>query len=379
MSSIGKSTLLSVSLLLIISGISAGGSQAINAISSQTLLPLAESSTKQTETLSNTGQTLSQQTHLTKQASPAVSAQAPATLKKVQVFFPKNPKSNSDFTYVEPVLRTTSNPSSAQFAIEQLVSGPTSQEKARGFVDPIEFRGSSNCGKDFTLSTTNGIAKLKFCKSVVSAGIGDDARQKSSINATLKQFSTIQSVIILDRNGKCFGDQSGDNVCLKKAQNQEKLTEASQLSLNRLGPVNFGMTLTEASAAAGVPIVPLSSTPNRVCDYYKPASGLSGVNFMVAKGQISRVDIESNRITTIHGAKIGDTEAKIKSLYPNQIQVSRLANSEKGKLLTVIPERASDSNFRIMFETDGQQVRRIKAGKLPEVGYIEGCLDVRPG
>ncbi|HEY9665510.1 MAG TPA: GerMN domain-containing protein [Coleofasciculaceae cyanobacterium] len=379
MPSIGKSTLLSFSLLLIIGGISAGGSQAINAISSPTLLPLAESSTKQTETLSNSGQILSQQTHLTKQASPTVSAQAPATLKKVQVFFPRNPKSNSDFTYVESVLRTTSNPSIAQFAIEQLISGPTNQEKARGFVGPIKFRGSSNCGKDFTLSTTNGIARLKFCKSVVSAGTGDDGRQISSINATLKQFSTIKSVIILDRNGNCLGDQSGDNPCLKKAQNQEKLTEASQLSLNRIGPVNFGMTLTEASGAAGVPIVPLSSTPNRVCDYYKPASGLSGVSFMVAKGQISRVDIESNRITTIHGAKIGDTEAKIKSLYPNQIQVSRLANSEKGNILTVIPERWSDSNFRIMFETDGQQVRRIKAGKLPEVGYIEGCLDVRPG
>ncbi len=216
MPSIGKSSLLSFSLLLIIGGISAGGSQAINA-SSPTLLPLAESSTKQTETLSNSGQILSQQTHLTKQASPTVSAQAPATLKKVQVFFPKNPKNSSDFTYVESVLRTTSNPNVAQFAIEQLVSGPTSQEKARGFVGPIKFRGTSNCGKDFTLSTTNGIARLKFCKSIVSAGIGDDARQKSSINATLKQFSTIKSVIILDKNGNCLGDESGDNLCLKKA------------------------------------------------------------------------------------------------------------------------------------------------------------------
>jgi hypothetical protein len=95
-----------LSLLLIIGGISSGGSQAINAISSPTFLPLAELSTNQTETLSNTRQILSQSINHTKQASPAVSAPAATILKKVQVFFPKNPKSNSDFTYVESVLRT---------------------------------------------------------------------------------------------------------------------------------------------------------------------------------------------------------------------------------------------------------------------------------
>lgn len=56
---------------------------------------------------------------------------------------------------------------------------------------------------------------LKFCRSVVSAGIGDDARIKSSLTATLKQFSSIRSVILLDRNGNCLGDMSGENRCLK--------------------------------------------------------------------------------------------------------------------------------------------------------------------
>jgi hypothetical protein len=138
MFSIGKSTLLSFSLLLIIGGISSGGSQAINAISSPTLLRLAESSTNQTETLSNTRQISSQQINHTKQASPAVSAPAPATLKKVQVFFPK--RNVEDFTYVEPVLRTTSSQGLAQFAIEQLIAGPTSQEKARNLIAPIQLQ-----------------------------------------------------------------------------------------------------------------------------------------------------------------------------------------------------------------------------------------------
>ncbi len=371
---IGKSTLLSFSLLLIIGGISSGGSKAINAISSQMLLPLAESSTNQTKALSNTGQILSQQINLTKQASPAVSAQAPVTLKKVQVFFPKG--NSEDFTYVEPVWRTTSTSGLAQFSIEQLISGPTSQEKARGLIAPIQLRGSSNCGKDFTLSISNGVATLRFCKSVLSSGSGDDGRQKSSINATLKQFSTINSVIILDRNGKCLSDQSGENTCLKKP---EKLTTQSRLSLYGLGSVKINMTVAEASGVAGTPIVPFKPNPNRVCDYYKPANGPEGVTFMVSSGRIATVEIETNKIVTVHGVKIDDSESLIKSVYPGQIQTTRLANSEKGKSWIVQPSSFAEKNLRLVFvSTNGKTVTRMIAGKVPEVNYIEGCLDVRP-
>ncbi len=375
MLNIGKSTLLSFSLLLIIGVISSGGSQARNAISSQRLLSFAESSTNPTKTLSNTGQFLSQQINLTQQANPAASTQSPATQKKVQVFFPK--RNSEDFTYVEPVWRTTSSLGLAQFSIEQLISGPTSQEKARSLIAPIQLRGSSNCGKDFTLSISNGVANLRFCKSVLSSGTGDDGRQKSSINATLKQFSTINSVIILDRNGNCLGDQSGENTCLKKP---EKLTTQSRLSINGLGPVKINMTVAEASGVAGTPIVPFKPNPNRVCDYYKPANGPEGVTFMVSSGRIATVEIETNKIVTNYGVKIDDSESLIKSVYPaGQIQTARLANSEKGKSWTVQPSSFAEKNLRLVFvSTNGKTVTRMIAGKVPEVNYIEGCLDVRP-
>jgi hypothetical protein len=373
--SIGKSTLLSFSLLLIIGVISSGGSKVISAISSPTLQPLAESSTNQTETLSNTGQILSQQINLTQQASPAVSTPAPAALKKVQVFFPK--LDSQDFTYVEPVWRTTSSQSVAQFSIEQLIAGPTSQEKARSLIAPIQLRGSSNCGKDFTLSISNEVATLRFCKSVLSSGDGDDGRQKSSINTTLKQFSTINSVIILDRNGNCLADQSGENPCLKKP---EKLTTQSRLSIYGLGSVEINMSVAQASRVAGTPIVPFKPNPNRVCDYYKPANGPEGVTFMVSEGRIATVEIETNKIVTNKGTKIGDSESLIKSLYPaGEIQTTRLANSEKGKSWIVQPSRFAERNLRLVYvSTNGKTVARLIAGKVPEVNYIERCLDVRP-
>ncbi len=379
---IRKSTLFSFCLLLIVSGISSCGTQATDAAkSSETPKLVTESSTKiatePTQPQSSLEVSYSEKTAQTKQLVQSSFEPVKATPKKVKVFFPKDPQSGQDFTYVEPVLRTTNSPSIAQYAIEQLISGPTSQEKARGLIDPIEFQGSSNCGKDFTISINNGVAKLKFCKSVISAGIGDDARQKSSINATLKQFPTINSVIVLDKNGNCLSDQSGENFCLKKA---EKLTTESGLSINGIGSVKINMTVAEASGVAGTPIVSSRQNPNRVCDYYKPANGPEGVTFMVTQGRIATVEIETNKITTVHGIKVDDTESLIKSTYPGQIQVSRLPNSEKGKAWVVQPSSFADKDLRLVFvSTNGKTVNRMIAGKVPEVNYAEGCLDVRPG
>jgi spore germination protein GerM len=139
--------------------------------------------------------------------------------RQLKVFFPRDPRIEEDFTRVEPVLRTTSSQSLARVAIEQLIAGPTSRERTRGLIGTIRLTGSSNCGRDFTLSINNGVARLKFCKTFIYGGVGDVARTKSSINATLLQFSNIKSVIILDKNGKCWADDSGENTCLRSAQN----------------------------------------------------------------------------------------------------------------------------------------------------------------
>jgi len=60
-----------------------------------------------------------------------------------------------------------------------------------------------------------GTATIKFCRSLNSAGIGADARVQAEITATLKQFSNIKEVVILTRDGHCFGDESGKDFCLR--------------------------------------------------------------------------------------------------------------------------------------------------------------------
>ena len=88
-------------------------------------------------------------------------------------------------------------------------------EKIQGLSGTIKLTGNSNCGSDFSLSINQKVARLRFCKTFTSGGVGDVARTKSSINATLRQFSTVKSVVILDKNGNCWGDESGENLCLR--------------------------------------------------------------------------------------------------------------------------------------------------------------------
>jgi hypothetical protein len=157
---------------------------------------------------------------------------------------------------------------------------------------------------------------------------------------------------------------------------QAKLTESSKVAINGIGPILIGMTITQASQAANIQFVQTASGGESYgCFYFEPKDSPKGIAFMLTDDRITRVDIfKNNRITTIKGAKIGDSEDRIKSLYPGYIQVTPHQYVGGGHYLTFVPKDAADRNYRVVFETDGKRVTSFRSGKLPEVGYIEGCV-----
>jgi hypothetical protein len=135
------------------------------------------------------------------------------------VYVSKDPESLNDFTYTQTIVRSSNRTDMGTYTIEQLITGPTEAEASTGLFSPLKGRlqGESNCaGKDFTLTVADRIARLKFCRSIASGGIGDDARITTTVTKTLEQFSSVDSVTILTRDGNCFGDQSGQNHCLSQ-------------------------------------------------------------------------------------------------------------------------------------------------------------------
>ena len=152
------------------------------------------------------------------------------------------------------------------------------------------------------------------------------------------------------------------------------ISESSQVSIRGIAPIMVGMTVSEAMRASGQKLINQGeSGGGPSCRYYK-IKELKGIAFMVTNGRIARVDVTDNsKITTLSGAKIGDSESKIKSLYPNQIKVEAHEYDPKGHYLIFVPKDSQDKNYRIIFETDGKKVTRWRSGKLPEVQFIEGC------
>lgn len=149
----------------------------------------------------------------------------------IKVFFSRSPESLNNASAVYAVARTSPTIAVATFSLQLLIAGPTLSERQAGYFTELNtmLSGPSNCsaplpvgGPDFTVtlnmkgsSSETGTATVKFCRALNSSGIGADARVSAEINATLKQFANIKKVVILTRDGHCFGDESGKDFCLR--------------------------------------------------------------------------------------------------------------------------------------------------------------------
>lgn len=143
----------------------------------------------------------------------------------VKVYFSKKPDSLNDYNAVFPVNRVSPTSGVATYALQQLIAGPTTNERSAGYFSEVKslFTGPSQCAgaADFTIALNmrgskaeQGTATMTFCRPTQSPGTGTDARVLAELDHTLLQFSTIKQVVVLTVDGACFGDESGENRCL---------------------------------------------------------------------------------------------------------------------------------------------------------------------
>lgn len=148
----------------------------------------------------------------------------------------------------------------------------------------------------------------------------------------------------------------------------EEPADKWQVTAAGIGGVRAGMSVEEANVILGNSLA--IPTKLQECDYVRPKSTPKNLAFMVEKGEISRVEVQpGSNIATVAGAKIGDSEDRINSLYPG-IEV-KPAKYAPGHYLEVTPK--GGGNNRIVFETDGKKVVKYRSGRLPAVEYVEGC------
>jgi hypothetical protein len=159
-----------------------------------------------------------------------------------------------------------------------------------------------------------------------------------------------------------------------------ELSDWSPVSINGIGGIKVGMTPQQASNETALKM-DTESPGGAGCYYIVPTRNyLHGISFMVtgdntaidySSDRIARVDITNSDVRTKSGVSIGDTESDVRRIYLGRITAGKEYNQ---RTLIYTPAEAKDQNFRVVFLMNRGKVQSYRAGKTPEVLYIEGCL-----
>jgi hypothetical protein len=178
-------------------------------------------------------------------------------------------------------------------------------------------------------------------------------------------FALLILTVACDRNqSRPASDTPGNVTPAPAAVIAEPVTERG------IGPLRAGMTLAEARSALGTLDVRAGADTLR-CDYVHSRNLPSGVSVMVVEGKVARIDVKTREVPTAEGARVGDPEQRVLSLYGKRASVGPHKYTD-GHYLTVKPTTA-DTTHLIIFETNADTVTYYRAGRVPYVQYVEGC------
>jgi len=151
----------------------------------------------------------------------------------------------------------------------------------------------------------------------------------------------------------------------------QPLSARSPISTEGIGPVLVGMTEAEAERAGDFKFSPDPYDTGQ-CNYLSSDS-VKDVGFMFSKGTLARIDSRNPNSETLSGVGVGDSEGDVYEAYGNQIaSEANVYDPENASYLTYVPEDSSD-NTRVIFDVQQGEINTIRAGRLPEINYVEGC------
>lgn len=155
----------------------------------------------------------------------------------------------------------------------------------------------------------------------------------------------------------------------------ERLTDQSRLTMTGIGPVRTGMTIEEASQAAGLtvrlePDSFISGVPGEGCGFAEAVGGPEGVSFMVVDHRIVRVDVIAGAVTTVSGIGMGSTEADIQATYDGVVVEPHMYRPDGHNLVF---RALSEPAHLLLFETDRGVVVGFRSGLESAVRAPEGC------
>jgi hypothetical protein len=195
-----------------------------------------------------------------------------------------------------------------------------------------------------TLATLATLAVLSACSRFDSARTSDSAAAKTAAGTTTP-------------------GATGDGT---------RVDTASTVTATGYGELRIGMTVANAAIALKSAI-PSTAGLDTACAYIHIAKAPPGLRIMIVGGTVARIEIDSSSIATGLGARVGDSESRVRELYGSRVTVEPHKYLPHGHYMVVAPIPPTDAGFRLIFETDGSRVTKYRAGRLPQVQWVEGC------
>lgn len=178
-------------------------------------------------------------------------------------------------------------------------------------------------------------------------------------------FKLAQAQILQPSSGALLSTASGSDVLVDWAS-------PPKLTLKGMGPIRIGMTYAEVGAVASGGLNP-ATIPNEPCYFVRPAAAPKGIELMFVDGRLARIDVTGPSFSSGSGARVGQSQTDVLKRYNNRLEIEGHKYHERWKYLTFVPKDETDSSYRMVFETDGNKVTEFRAGKLPEVEFVERC------
>jgi len=142
---------------------------------------------------------------------------------------------------------------------------------------------------------------------------------------------------------------------------------AGSVSAAGFGPTRVGSSASAAAQELGTEVGSRLDS----CAFLEMSD--DRVSFLVQGDTVARVQVSGPGYATEEGIEVGDSEASVRAAYGDRIERAEHEYAPDGSYLTVATPEPRVPGAKIVFETNGEAVTYIRAGREPEVGYVEGC------
>lgn len=150
------------------------------------------------------------------------------------------------------------------------------------------------------------------------------------------------------------------------------LDDRTPMHADHYGPIKFGMTMQQASIAAGMPVGenPGEKRPSDNC-FYAYGRDILNVMFVVEKQKITHAFVYHPQLQTPQHLGVGSTTEQITRTFTGKWKTRENPFSESGNEMDIIV-KISDKFGYVFFMKD-DHVEYYNAGDFTAIQDIEGC------